>query len=73
MAVRVLVVDDSRFFRRRVTEMLESDPQIKVIDSAENGLEAVSKASRLKPDVITMDVEMPVMDGSTANTKKKGG
>ena len=69
MAVRVLVVDDSRFFRRRVTEMLESDPQIKVIDTAENGLEAVSKASRLKPDVITMDVEMPVMDGITATRK----
>lgn len=69
MAVRVLVVDDSRFFRRRVTEMLESDPQIKVIDSAENGLEAVSKAARLKPDVITMDVEMPVMDGITATRK----
>ena len=69
MAVRVLVVDDSRFFRRRVTEMLESDPQIKVIDSAENGLDAVNKASRLKPDVITMDVEMPVMDGITATRK----
>ncbi|MBL1277739.1 MAG: chemotaxis response regulator protein-glutamate methylesterase [Ectothiorhodospiraceae bacterium] len=69
MAVRVLVVDDSRFFRRRVTEMLESDPQIKVIDSAENGVEAVSKAARLKPDVITMDVEMPVMDGITATKK----
>lgn len=69
MAVRVLVVDDSRFFRRRVTEMLESDPNIKVIDSAENGLEAVSKASRLKPDVITMDVEMPVMDGITATRR----
>lgn len=69
MSVRVLVVDDSRFFRRRVTEMLESDPQIKVIDSAENGLEAVTKASRLKPDVITMDVEMPVMDGIVATRK----
>jgi two-component system chemotaxis response regulator CheB len=69
MAVRVLVVDDSRFFRRRVTEMLESDPQIKVIGDAENGADAVSKASRLKPDVITMDVEMPVMDGITATRK----
>ncbi len=69
MAVRVLVVDDSRFFRRRVTEMLEADPQIKVIDSAENGMEAVSKAARLKPDVITMDIEMPVMDGITATKK----
>ncbi len=69
MVVRVLVVDDSRFFRRRVTEMLESDPQIRVIDSAENGSEAVQKAARLKPDVITMDVEMPVMDGITATRK----
>lgn len=69
MAVRVLVVDDSRFFRRRVTEILESDPRIKVIDIAENGSEAVKKASRLKPDVITMDVEMPVMDGISATRK----
>jgi two-component system chemotaxis response regulator CheB len=69
VAIRVLVVDDSRFFRRRVTEMLESDPQIKVIDSAENGAEAIKKAGRLKPDVITMDVEMPIMDGITATRK----
>lgn len=69
MAIRVLVVDDSRFFRRRVTEMLESDPRIKVIGDAENGVDAVSKATRLKPDVITMDVEMPVMDGITAVRK----
>jgi two-component system chemotaxis response regulator CheB len=69
MSIRVLVVDDSRFFRRRVTEMLESDPQIKVIDSAENGADAVKKAGRLKPDVITMDVEMPIMDGISATRK----
>ena len=69
MALRVLVVDDSRFFRRRVTEMLESDPTIKVIDSAENGAEAVAKVGRLKPDVITMDVEMPVMNGIAATRK----
>lgn len=69
MAIRVLVVDDSRFFRRRVTEMLESDPRIKVIGDAENGADAVSKAGRLKPDVITMDVEMPIMDGITAVRK----
>jgi two-component system chemotaxis response regulator CheB len=69
MSVRVLVVDDSRFFRRMVTEMLETDPQIKVIDSAGNGADAVKKAGRLKPDVIIMDVEMPVMDGITATRK----
>ena len=66
MQIRVLVVDDSRFFRRRVTEMLESDARIKVIGYAENGSEAVQKAGRLRPDVITMDIEMPVMDGITA-------
>ncbi len=69
MSTRVLIVDDSRFFRRRVTEMLESDPQIKVIGSAENGAEAVQMASRLRPDIITMDIEMPVMDGITATRK----
>ena len=69
MVVRVLVVDDSTFFRRRVTEMLESDPRIKVIGTAENGSEAVQKSSRLKPDVITMDIEMPVMDGITATKR----
>ncbi len=69
MSIRVLVVDDSRFFRRRVSEMLESDPQIKVIGSAENGAQAVQMAKRLRPDIITMDVEMPIMDGITATRK----
>lgn len=66
MTIRVLVVDDSRFFRRRVTEMLEADPRISVIGAAENGAEAVKMAGRLRPDIITMDVEMPLMDGITA-------
>ncbi|AZZ98938.1 chemotaxis response regulator protein-glutamate methylesterase [Pseudoalteromonas sp. R3] len=66
MAVKVLVVDDSSFFRRRVSEILEKDPEIQVIDFAVNGQEAVDKAARLRPDVITMDVEMPVMDGISA-------
>ena len=73
MVVRVLVVDDSTFFRRRVTEMLESDPRIKVIGTAENGSEAVQKSSRLRPDVITMDIEMPVMDGITATKRILAG
>jgi len=66
MAVRVLVVDDSRFFRRRVTEMLSADPQLEVVGAAENGQEAVDMVAKLKPDVVTMDIEMPVMDGITA-------
>ncbi len=66
MAFKVLVVDDSSFFRRRVTEILNEDRELEVIDVAVNGQEAVEKALALKPDVITMDVEMPVLDGITA-------
>ncbi|KDM93073.1 protein-glutamate methylesterase/protein-glutamine glutaminase [Photobacterium galatheae] len=66
MAVKVLVVDDSSFFRRRVSEIINADPRLEVIGDAVNGKEAVEKARTLKPDVITMDIEMPVMDGITA-------
>jgi two-component system chemotaxis response regulator CheB len=69
MAVKVLVVDDSSFFRRRVSEILEQDSDIKVIDFAVNGQEAVEKAASLRPDVITMDVEMPILDGISAVKK----
>ncbi|AJE15790.1 MULTISPECIES: protein-glutamate methylesterase/protein-glutamine glutaminase [Stutzerimonas] len=66
MAVKVLVVDDSGFFRRRVTEILSSDPAIQVVGTATNGREAIDQTMALKPDVITMDYEMPMMDGITA-------
>ncbi|MFZ2290230.1 MAG: chemotaxis response regulator protein-glutamate methylesterase [Halopseudomonas yangmingensis] len=66
MQVKVLVVDDSGFFRRRVTEILGQDPDIVVVGTASNGQEAVDKAQQLRPDVITMDYEMPLMDGITA-------
>ncbi|MFC0050149.1 protein-glutamate methylesterase/protein-glutamine glutaminase [Rheinheimera tilapiae] len=66
MAIRVLVVDDSSFFRRRLTEIIAADPEMVVAGTANNGREAVEKALELKPDVITMDVEMPVMDGIQA-------
>ena len=66
MAVKVLVVDDSGFFRRRVSEILSSDPTIQVVGTATNGREAIDQAQALKPDVITMDYEMPMMDGITA-------
>ncbi|MFZ6046354.1 chemotaxis response regulator protein-glutamate methylesterase [Pseudomonas sp. CR3202] len=66
MAVKVLVVDDSGFFRRRVSEILSSDPNIQVVGTATNGREAIDQALALKPDVITMDYEMPMMDGITA-------
>lgn len=66
MSVKVLIVDDSGFFRRRLTEIISSDPLIEVIGSANNGKEAIEQARLLKPDVITMDIEMPVMDGIEA-------
>jgi two-component system chemotaxis response regulator CheB len=66
MTYKVLVVDDSSFFRRRVTDILNKDPQLEVIDVAVNGQEAVDKAVSLKPDVITMDIEMPVLNGIAA-------
>ena len=66
MTIRVLVVDDSGFFRRRVKEILEEDSSLTVIGDAANGQEAIEQAAKLKPDVITMDIEMPVMDGIKA-------
>ncbi len=69
MPIRVLVVDDSGFFRRRVKEMLSSDARLEVIGEAANGAEAIEMAARLKPHAITMDIEMPVMDGITATRR----
>lgn len=66
MVVKVLVVDDSSFFRRRVSEIINADRRLEVIGNAVNGQEAVELAKKLQPDVITMDIEMPVMDGITA-------
>ncbi len=64
--MRVLVTDDSAFMRRAVCTMLNADPEIEVAGVAHNGKEAVELAKTLKPDVITLDIEMPEMDGLTA-------
>lgn len=64
--MRVLVTDDSAFMRRAICSMLNSDPDIEVVGIARNGREAVEAAKRLQPDVITLDIEMPEMDGLTA-------
>jgi two-component system chemotaxis response regulator CheB len=65
-AIRILVVDDSAFMRKALSMMLESDPGIKVIGTARDGEEAIEMAHRLKPDLVTMDIEMPRMDGLAA-------
>ena len=57
--IKVLVVDDSAFMRKVISDLLEEDPRIKVIDRARNGKEAVEKVIKLQPDVVTLDVEMP--------------
>ncbi len=64
--VRVLVVDDSGFFRRRIGEILAADPLLEVAGTASNGLEAVERVAQLRPDVVTMDIEMPQLDGISA-------
>ncbi|MBA6326987.1 chemotaxis response regulator protein-glutamate methylesterase [Colwellia sp. MB02u-6] len=66
MSFKVLVVDDSSFFRRRVTDILNKDINLEVIGVAINGIDAVEKAIALKPDVITMDIEMPLLNGIEA-------
>ena len=64
--VRVLVVDDSAFMRKGLTAMLEEGKQIQVVGVARNGEEAVQQVRQLKPDVVTMDIEMPGMTGLQA-------
>ena len=66
MAFKVLVVDDSSFYRRRVKDILNEDRSLEVVGEAANGREAVEKVKSLRPDVVTMDVEMPLMDGIEA-------
>lgn len=66
MTIKVLVVDDSGFFRRRLTELINADARLQVVGTASNGQEGIDEATRLRPDVITMDYEMPVMDGISA-------
>ncbi len=63
--LRVLVVDDSSFMRKILTEMIDSDPECKVIKAATDGVEALKAVEELRPDVVTMDIELPEIDGLT--------
>ncbi|MBY0222040.1 protein-glutamate methylesterase/protein-glutamine glutaminase [Sporosarcina aquimarina] len=63
---RVLVVDDSAFMRKLISDMLNRHPMMEVIGIARNGQDAIEKVKELKPDVVTMDIEMPVMNGLQA-------
>lgn len=67
--IKVLVVDDSAFMRKILSDIINSHPSIEVVSTAKNGEEAISKIQKLNPDVVTLDVEMPIMDGLSALQK----
>lgn len=69
LKTKVLVVDDSMFMRKLITRLIEEDAALQVIGTARNGMEAVSMVNELKPDVVTLDIEMPEMDGLAALEK----
>jgi two-component system chemotaxis response regulator CheB len=67
--IRLVVVDDSAFMRKAIENMVKKDPEIEIVGTAKNGIEAVNLVKTLKPDVMTLDIEMPQMDGLTALKK----
>jgi two-component system chemotaxis response regulator CheB len=64
--INVLIVDDSPTIRQLIRGILTRDPELRVIGEAQNGQEAIKMAARLRPDVVTMDIQMPLMDGYQA-------
>ena len=65
MTIRILVVDDSPFMRKSLQKMLEEAPDLRVVGTARDGVDALEKLQELKPDIVTLDIEMPRMDGLT--------
>ena len=61
--IRVLIIEDSAFMRKLITDLLSEDQQIDVVGFARNGKEGIEKVNKYKPDVITLDIEMPIMNG----------
>ena len=65
-SINVVVIDDSAFMRKSISMMLESDPAIKVVATARDGQDGINKIREFRPDLVTLDIEMPVMDGLSA-------
>ena len=64
--IKVLIVDDAAFMRKAIFNMIDSDEQIEVVGTARNGKEGLEQIEKLHPDVVTLDIDMPVMDGITS-------
>lgn len=71
MVARILVADDSKMMRRQIRTALESDREIEICAEAENGLDAVRKARECHPDLVVIDVCMPLMNGLVATQEMK--
>jgi DNA-binding NarL/FixJ family response regulator len=66
MAIRILITDDHQLFREGIANLLAASPQIEIVGQAENGQEAIDKARKLKPDIVMMDLSLPVINGVDA-------
>jgi DNA-binding NarL/FixJ family response regulator len=71
VAYNILIVDDNAFLRRMLRTCLEQDPQWKVCGEAENGKQAVERVEELKPDIVLLDLQMPLMNGLEAARRIK--
>ena len=69
VSLRVVVADDSAFMRKVLEEIIRTDPKLEVVGQAKDGREAITMAQTLQPDVMTMDINMPRMDGLEATRK----
>ncbi|MFO7170664.1 MAG: response regulator transcription factor, partial [Chloroflexota bacterium] len=69
MTIRILLAEDQRIVREGLLALLEDEPEIEIVGEAANGREAVEQFERLRPDVVLMDLQMPVMDGAEATRR----
>ena len=66
MTIRIIITDDHQLFREGIANLLSASPQLEIIAMAENGQEAIKKAKKLKPDIVIMDLSLPIINGVDA-------